>query len=489
MTDASAVRTAYLARWVLPISAPSIPDGALIVQNGRIAYVGAADALRNGTISADRIVDFGAACILPGLVNVHSHLELTALRGMLEGLDFGTWLRLLTAARTELLSDEDLYLASIAGIREGLLAGVTTFADATASGAPMRALVDSGVRGTAYLEVFGPDVAQRDGAMVTLRDGVDRLGALATSRVRVGVSPHAPYTVSAPLFSAVARLAREASLPVSVHVAESAAEVEFVRHGTGGFADRLQARGITVSARFRSPIALLESTGVLETKPLLVHAIHVDEQDIDVIARSDATVAHCPVSNAKLGQGIAPLTAILRAGIPVGLGSDSVASNNRMDLLTEARQALLFSAMRADTPGRSGASVSSEGAHVRGSVPANLTGGIDASDALHLATAGGARALGLDGDIGTLDVGKAADIAVFDHDELLFGPAYDPAASLVHTLAGRARARCVLVDGDILVAEGQVVREEPALADALRSMTARLWEWRANQAGGSASGR
>jgi 5-methylthioadenosine/S-adenosylhomocysteine deaminase len=407
-----------------------------------------------GRATVDRIVDLGRAVIMPGLVNVHSHLELTALRGLLEGMPFARWLQLLTAARTELFTGDDLYMASRAGIHEGLLAGITTYGDATATGAPMRALVDSGARGIAYLEVFGPDPAQCDASMDGLRRGVEQLRVHGTPRARVGVSPHAPYTVSPRLFSSVARFAMDELLPVSVHVAESASEVEFVRSGTGDFADRLRQRGISRAQSFRSPMALLEETGLLGVRPLLVHAIHVDDEDLLLISASGSRIAHCPISNAKLGHGIAPLASMLASNIPVGLGTDSVASNNAMNVLAEARQAALMA-----------------------SVSIRRADALTATDAITLATLGGARALGLDSDIGSLDVDKRADIVAFNLCEDRFGTVHDPAVALVHSLSGQATAKLVLVDGEALVVDGVVQRDATDIDARMVTMAARLRAW------------
>ena len=159
----------YLARWIVPIAAPPIANGAVTVHEGRILYVGA----RDGAPAAD-VVDVGDAVLLPGLVNVHTHLELTAMRGFLEELPFRRWVLRLTKARAAVLSPELLLASAKAGIAEGLMAGVTTFADTCESGVVLQALVEMGVRGIMYQEVFGPDPAQCDGAMAGLREKLAR---------------------------------------------------------------------------------------------------------------------------------------------------------------------------------------------------------------------------------------------------------------------------------------------------------------------------
>jgi 5-methylthioadenosine/S-adenosylhomocysteine deaminase len=258
--------------------------------------------------------------------------------------------------------------------------------------------------------------------------------AADTALVRMGISPHAPYSVSDDLFAAAADEAIANQLPIAVHAAESEAEQRLVSEATGDFADALRARGISVARRGTSTIALLEKTGVLRAKPLLIHCVRAGRDDIQRIADNGCSVAHCPVSNAKLGHGIADLEGLLEAGVNVGVGSDSVASNNRMDLLEESRIALLF-----------GRAVRREW----NTLPATL--------GLELVTVRGAKALGLDGDIGTLEVGKQADLAAFSMEGLHVQPIQDPESALIFATSGRG-ARLVIVAGEELVRDGQLVR-------------------------------
>jgi 5-methylthioadenosine/S-adenosylhomocysteine deaminase len=441
-------RTLYTAAWVLPIAAAPIRDGAVLVEGARIAWVGAAAEC---PATDARVVALGACALVPGLVNAHSHLELTTLRGYLEGFAFRDWLLTLTRVRRDVLTADDLLDAARLGIVEALAHGITTLADTTDSAAPLAAMRERGVRGIGYVEVFGPDPAQRDGSIARLRERVDALRRQDTSLVQTGISPHAPYTVSAPLFRAAADYARAESLPMAVHIAESAAEVEFVVHGTGPFADGLRARQIAVAPQARSPIALLDACGVLDARPLLIHAIRIDDEDLARVADAGATIVHCPVSNAKLGHAIAPLDRMLAHGIATGLGTDSVASNDRMHLLEEARQACLFHALRSGVPDS-----------------------LHPTQALELATRGGARALGLDGQIGTLEVGKQADLAAFPL-QMPWAPAvFDPAVTLVHVLGGAARATLVTVAGRELVRGGEVLGFDSGLAARVEEITGRL---------------
>jgi 5-methylthioadenosine/S-adenosylhomocysteine deaminase len=438
----------YHARWVLPITQPPIENGTVVESGGKITYVGPrADA------PAGRDHDLGDAILLPGLVNTHTHLELTAMRGFLEDLDFADWIDKLRQSRNDIFDDAGFLDSATFGIIEGLEAGITTYADTCSSGVAIHAMKELGVRGIMYQEVFGPDPSHCDAALRDLRERLLQLEPERTDLVALGISPHAPYTVSDPLYAASARLAREKKLPLAMHIAESAAEEDIVARGAGPFADRWRRRGFDVSKRARSPIALLERHDVLQPGSLLIHCIRVDDADISTIARRGCSVAHCPASNAKFGHGVAPLLPLLAAGIPVGIGSDSVASNNRMDILDEARLAVLMH--RAATRRHD-----AFGAH----------------QALELATIGGARALGLDDRIGSLEVGKDADLAAFRVDIPRTTPLGDPYSTAVFALPGRS-AEFVAVRGRVLVARGRCGAIDPSLAGRVGEIGKALAAW------------
>jgi cytosine/adenosine deaminase-related metal-dependent hydrolase len=441
----------YHARWILPIATPPLASGTVAVEGERIAYVGPRAAAPPG-----EDVDLGNVLLLPGLVNAHCHLELTAMRGFLEELDFGDWiLRLATAKRAVLTSLEMFRDAARLGIAEGVRAGVTTYSDTCHSGAVVDALRDCGVRGIMYQEVFGPDPAQCDTSMAELREQVAAARTLETPLVRVGVSPHAPYTVSDQLYGAATRFALDAQLPMALHIAEAEVESLLVEQGRGRFADGLRARGIAVRPRAASPLALLERLGVLEARPLLIHCVRLADGDVGRIARSGSTVAHCPTANAKLGHGVAPIRELLDAGVPVGIGSDSVASNNRMDVLEDARLAALFQSARL---ARHDA--------------------LTAAEALRLATLGGAIALGLGDRVGSLEVGKDADLAAFSLDTVRAVPVHEPAAAALYALRG-TDATFVSVAGRVLLRDGSLsgAAADPELPARVQGQGDALRKW------------
>lgn len=444
----------YHARWVLPIAAPPIANGTVAESDGRITYVGP----RSGAPPGEDY-ELGDALLLPGLVNTHTHLELTVMRGFLEDLCFSDWIGKLRRGRNEVLSLEMLLDSARLGILEGLQAGVTTYADTCSSGVVMSALKEMGVRGIMYQETFGPDPSVADSAMAELDRRVSSLLGEQTNLVTLGISPHAPYTVSEDLYSACGRYAAEKNLPLALHIAESREEEEIVAAAAGDFADGWKKRGIEVKARARSPIALLEKLGLLTERSLLIHCVRVDDADIASIARHRCAVAHCPASNAKFGHGVAPILPMLAAGIRVGIGSDSVASNNRMDLLDEARLAVLMHravAQRHDAFG--------------------------ARDALRLATLGGASALGIDARVGTLEPGKDADLAAFRLDTARTVPSGDPEAAALFALSGRP-AEFVAVRGRRLVEEGKTAAAIEPLLKSVAAASAMLHAWADGQPG------
>ena len=374
--EALVVATArYNARLVRPVSGPDIENGTVVVEDETITYVGPGSGAPPGTD-----IDLGDVILAPGLVNAHTHLDLTALRGRFNGLKFFEWIRALTAAR-QAMSPGELLESSRAGIREGLRAGITTYADTAPNDAPFEAMRELGVRGIAYHEVFGPDPKQCDASMAALREAVAAMHARRTPLVHVGVSPHAPYSVSDELFKAVAGYAVAELLPLATHVAESLDESALIANGDGAFAAFLRGRDIAVAPRARTPIDLLERNGVLGANALLIHCIRCDDRDIATIAKHRCGVATCPISNQMLGHGTARIPAMLIEDIHVGIGTDSMASNERMDVLAESRLAQGARATERET--------------------------------WELATLGGARALRLDHVIGSLEVGKQADLAAF----------------------------------------------------------------------------
>lgn len=411
--------TIYCANWVLPVSSPAIADGAVAVDGDLILSVGSRAALTSRFPEAT-VRDFGAAAIIPGLINAHSHLELTVMRGFLEDVefDFFGWLKKLTRARLDSLTPDDLQVSAAWGACEAARAGVTCVADASDSAATtMNALRDTGLRGIVFQESFGPDPRLAEENFEKLRAKVARLRELETPLVKPGVSPHAPYSVCAPQLEMISAFAVEEQLPLMMHAAETAMEMSLLREGSGPFAEGLRNRGIEWKTPGISTIQYLNRHGVLRTKPLLAHCITIDEADMETMKQTDTRVAHCPKSNAKLSHGLAPFVQLRSKGIAVGLGSDSVASNNTCDILEEARFALMLAR-------------SSLGMRLQEQA-------VSAQEVFETATLGGARALELGGNVGELREGLQADLAVVSLNGAHQLPVYDPTATLIFSSSAR----------------------------------------------------
>ena len=390
----------YSARWVVPVSAAPIEQGAVAVTDDLIVGVGSYTEIL-ARFPGFAVESLGEAIILPGLVNAHTHLELTAMRGYLENeeRDFFAWLRKLTIARLERMTPDDILVSATWGACEAVRAGITRVDDASdAALMSMRALHDVGLRGVVYQESFGPDPRLVVENFEKLKIKVQQLQSTQSELVRAGVSPHAPYTVCGPQLELIADLAKSEELPLMMHAAESEAEELFVREGGGVFAEGLARREIEWKAPGISTIQYLKQVGILQTRPLLAHCIRVDDVDIDILRSHNAKVVHCPKSNAKLGHGRAPFAKFMAAKVTVGLGSDSVASNNTCDILEEARFATLLS--RAND------------------APVSATAALEAST-------------------GELREGGQADLTAISLTGVHQVPSYDPIGTLIFSSSGR----------------------------------------------------
>jgi 5-methylthioadenosine/S-adenosylhomocysteine deaminase len=445
--------TIYRAEWLLPITAPPVKGGAVAVEGERIVAAGTLDDVRIACPDADE-VDFGRAVVMPGFVNVHSHLEYTSFRGMFDDEQFGDWIISLIDVKASLTPDEYLWSARL-GALEALASGVTTIADTTYTGETLIAVAEAGLRGVAYLEVFGIDDKHLDETIADLDERLTKAQALAGPRLEIGIAPHAPYTVSSRLFQTLATFARERHMKVASHVAESREEVAYIRSGSGKFAhdyrEKMGWERMLIQPYGVSPIKYLQQWGVFDENFLAVHCVHASIDDIRILKAKRVAVAHCPKSNAKTGCGIAPLPDLLRQGVRVGFGTDSPAASNIMDMFDEMRTALfLHRGVERDV-----------------SV-------LNAAQCIRIATLGGAEALGLGDRVGSLDPGKQADLIAVDVSSSHFVPIDDPYSALVYG-ANQDDVLFTCVAGEALYREGEFPRlDAHAIRAESRKVRAKL---------------
>jgi len=398
------------ARWIIPIEPAGtvLENHAVALRNGRIVDVmPEADAAER--YIASRETDLGHHILLPGLVNLHCHAAMSLLRGLADDTPLMPWLQEhIWPAEAKHVSAEFVHDGTLLACAEMLRGGVTCFNDMYFfPEAAARAVATAGIRAVIGLPLLEFPTAYATDADDYLGKGLAARDTLrGQQRLHFALAPHAPYTVGDRSFERIATLAGELDLPIHLHVHETRAEID----------ESLRLHGVR-------PLERLSRLGIVTSNLIAVHAVHLDNVDLALLATAGASVAHCPTSNLKLASGIAPVAKMLEMGINIGFGSDGAASNNRLDIFAEARLAALL------------AKGSSGDAAV-----------LDAHRALHAATLGGAKALGLDGEIGSLTPGKAADLCAVSLGDPLLAPCFAPESHLLY-VTGRENVSHVWVDG------------------------------------------
>jgi 5-methylthioadenosine/S-adenosylhomocysteine deaminase len=409
------------ARWVIPVEPEGVAlaDHSVAVTGGRIAAVlPTSEALAR--FSARETVSLPDHALIPGLVNLHTHAAMTLMRGLADDLPLMRWLKEhVWPAESRHVSEQFVHDGTLLACAEMLRGGITTFNDMYFfPGAAARAALATGMRAAiGIIAIEFPTVYASDPDDY-LRKGLAVRDALrGEPLLSFCMAPHAPYTVSDRTFERMQVMADELDLPVHMHLHETLEEIE------------------TSLSQFKArPLARLHSLGLVGPRLIAVHGVHFDEAEIQLLADSAASIAHCPSSNLKLASGFAPIAALLEAGITVGLGTDGAASNNRLDLFQEMRTAALLA---KGVSGRADA--------------------MPAAAALTAATLNGARALGLDAITGSIVPGKAADLCAVSFSETNMTPCYDPVSHLAY-VAGRENVTHVWVGGSLLVENRQLTR-------------------------------
>ena len=392
----------------------SIVKGDLLIKDGRIESVGQVAA------KADIIIDAAGCVVLPGFVQTHIHLCQTLFRGAADDLSLLDWLKKrvwpLEAAHTA----DSVRASARLGIAELIKGGTTcalTMETVSHTEEVFQAVEESGFRATVGKCMMdkGDDLPAQlhENAEDSIRESLTLLEqwhTCANNRIRYCFAPRFAVTCSRELLSEVSRLARERGIIIHTHASENQTECEVVERETG-------QRNVTY----------LDSLGISGSHVVLAHCVHLDENEIGILAHTGTHVAHCPSSNLKLGSGIAPVNKMLERGISVSLGADGAACNNRLDMFTEMRTAALLQ----------------KAMHGPESLPA--------SRAIRMATIDGARALGLDSEIGSLEVGKRADVILVKLDEPHTSPSPGDLISAVVYAASSSDVGTVIIDGNIVM--------------------------------------
>jgi 5-methylthioadenosine/S-adenosylhomocysteine deaminase len=423
MNPTEHIDTLIDARWVIPVDPPGtvLNDHSVAIKDGKILALLPSDeaALRFAPATRVRLDEHA---LIPGLVNLHTHAAMSLMRGLADDLPLMTWLQEhIWPAEAKHVSAQFVHDGTLLACAEMLRGGVTCFNDmyffpqaaaqaARATG--MRAAI--GLIAIEFPTAYARDPDDYIAKGLAMRDAMRDDPLLSFC-----MAPHAPYTVSDKTFERIVTIAEELDLPMHMHLHETREEIttSLTQHGV-------------------RPLERMRRLGVLGPRLIAVHAVHLDEAELDLLAQHGASVAHCPSSNLKLASGIAPVAAMLKRSINVGFGTDGAASNNRLDSFQEMRQAALLA---------KGASGDAE------AMPAHA--------ALAAATLGAARALGLDSTIGSISTGKAADLTAVRFDPVDLAPCYDPVSHLVYA-AGREHVSHVWVAGEMLLDQRRFCRKQ-----------------------------
>ncbi|WP_374980268.1 TRZ/ATZ family hydrolase [Pseudomonas solani] len=421
MPDAKApLDLLLLPTWIVPVEPAGVVlrDHALGIRDGRIALIATREeALR---WPATEVRELPGMLLAPGLINAHGHAAMSLFRGMADDLPLMTWLEQhIWPAEAKWVDEAFVRDGTELAIAEQIKGGITCFSEmyfypAVAS----EAVHGSGIKAQITIPVIDFPIPGALDAAEAIRHGLELFSDLKHHpRIKVAFGPHAPYTVSDDKLENIRMLAEELDAGIHMHVQETAFEVQ----------QSLEQRG-------ERPLARLARLGLLGPRFQAVHMTQISDEDLALLVESNTSVIHCPESNLKLASGFCPVERLWLAGVNVAVGTDGAASNNDLDLLGETRTAAMLAKA------------------VAGSATA-----LDAHRALRMATLNGARALGMEQDTGSLEIGKAADMVAFDLSGLAQQPVYDPVSQLIYA-TGRDCVRHMWVDGKALLDAGRLTR-------------------------------
>ena len=423
-----------LARYVLPVSSDFIENGAILVQDGKIAAVGKAADLR-AQYPDEEERDFGLAALMPGFVDCYAQLEQTILRGILNDIPYALWRAFIEQKRS--LLDEDVWHDSaLLGAYEAVTSGITTVGDLVPNRNSFDAIKQIGLRGVVYRQVGARERKEITGEMERAAADIQAWSDASDGRIRVGIGPESLYTCHPEVLGEVAAFATQTHTPVAIRAAVCKEEYEFIKYGYAPFAVGAQTDGFE-SIQYNQSTALLP-TGYSPVKYALnweifdvpeclaIHCVKVDDQDVRQLAERDVRICACPRANAKLGMGVAPIIAMRKAGLTVGLGTDSSAACDSLDPMEEMRFTMLI--QRA---------------------VGGKDGFINGPSMVRMATLDSARALGIDHLVGSLEPGKLADIVAVDLSNSSQVPTHFPYSAVIHT-AERKNIVMTMVEGKVV---------------------------------------
>lgn len=413
-----------------------IHDGGIAIRDGAIVAIGTAEAMRT-TYEAPQVIQADGCLVVPGLINAHTHAPMTLYRGLADDLPLDTWLKeYIWPAETRTVNPEMVYWGTLLAADEMIRAGITLFADMYFFEDDIgRAANDAGIRallGEALVDFPSPNTKTPAEGLAYVRASLERwAGHPLVSTI---LQPHSTYACSPDLLVKSKALADEFGTPWLLHCCETAQEVQDVIKQTG-----------------KAPVPLLESLGILDERVVFAHGVHLTQEEIDLLAERGVSVAHCPESNLKLASGVAPVPALLKAGVNVALGTDGAASNNDLNLWGEIQTA----------------------ARVHKQIAGDPTV-LPAKQVFWMATRGGAKAFGLDDRLGSLSVGKRADLVLIDLNSPHLVPLYEPYSHLVYTVRP-SDVRTVIIEGRIVLKDWviQTMDEERVFA-RIRELAAEL---------------
>ncbi|MGZ0718228.1 TRZ/ATZ family hydrolase [Pseudomonas palleroniana] len=415
-----------LPSWLVPVEPAGVVLKAhgLGIRDGRIAFIGPREAALKLTSKETR--ELPGMLLSPGLINAHGHAAMSLFRGMADDLPLMTWLeKHIWPAETKWVDEAFVRDGTDLAIAEQLKGGITCFSDMYFFPKVASDCVhNSGMRAQIAIPILDFPIPGAASADEAIRQGIELFGDLKHHpRIKITFGPHAPYTVCDANLEKIRIIAEELDASIHMHVHETASEVQQAVDQTG-----------------ERPLARLGRLGLLGPRFQAVHMTQISEDDLALLVESNTSIIHCPESNLKLASGFCPVERLWQAGINVAIGTDGAASNNDLDLLGETRTAAMLAKA------------------VAGSATA-----LDAHRALRMATLNGARAMGLESEIGSLEVGKAADMVAFDLSGLAQQPIYDPVSQLIYA-TGRDCAKHLWVAGKQLLDDRRLTRmNEPEL--------------------------